>query len=496
MGNYWISNNDRYLLHYAKQPGTFHSSRWRRDYNPDLCFTSKTDNRHPLYTSRKILPHFPHHQHRPALIHIGVQIPVISSKPLPRWNFRKADWKGFTQEVEEKIIRLEPVPKNYKSFCMILKAAAKNTFPEASAKTSLLAGSEDLLKQYEATGDPDIATELLDPLDAARRQHWQETVDDLNFTHSSRKAWTLPRHLGSAAAARYNPPKVSANAVASCLLANSKVDLSKKPDMKQLTAFHLSNRLANAKLQVSFCGKPVKNEEFPKYLGVTLDRTLTYHEHLKRVADNLKARVNIIRKLAGNSWGSNAHTLRPASLALVYSTAEFCSTAWANSCYTKELTLSFTLQCGIRRREKMLKDLCTIEANPDLPIHDGLYNLPNMRLTNTNPSVKSLEDFDSKTEWRSAWTDANTNNGEVITDPTVKPPRFHLPRKQWLTLNRIWTLHATTAHHLHKWGMTESPACDCRYPDQTIPHIVNDCSLRLFPGCIKAIHTVTDAALA
>ncbi|KAJ8351776.1 hypothetical protein SKAU_G00232520 [Synaphobranchus kaupii] len=84
----------------------------------------------------------------------------------------------------------------------------------------------------------------------------------------------------------------------------------------------------------------------------------------------------------------------------------------------------------------------------------------------------------------------------VITDPTVKPQGFDLPRKQWLTLKTIRSLHARRAHHLHKWGMTESPACDCGYPDRTIPHIVNDCSLRLFHGGIKAIHTVTDAALA
>jgi len=267
----------------------------------------------------------------------------------------------------------------------------------------------------------------------------------------------------------------------------------------------------------------VKNEEFPKYLGVTLDRTLTYREHLKRVADKLKARVNIIRKLASNSWGSNAHTLRTATLALVYSTAEFCSTAWAKSYHTKRVdnvlnsamrvitgtlkstplqwlpVLSHIAPPSIRRRERMLKDLCTIEANPDLPIHDDLNNLPNMRLKSRKPfwsSVKSLEDFDFKTEWRRALADANTNNGEVITDHTVKPPGFDRPRKQWLTLTRIRTLRARTAHHLHKWGMTESPACDCGYPDQTIPHIVNDCSLRLFPGGIKAIHTVTDAALA
>ena len=32
----WASNSDYLLLHDAKQRGTFHSTRWQRDYSPDL----------------------------------------------------------------------------------------------------------------------------------------------------------------------------------------------------------------------------------------------------------------------------------------------------------------------------------------------------------------------------------------------------------------------------------------------------------------------------
>jgi len=51
-----------------------------------------------------------------------------------------------------------------------------------------------------------------------------------------------------------------------------------------VTAFHLINRVANRELQVTFCGKPVRNEKYPKYLGGDLRCSLTYYEHLKRVA--------------------------------------------------------------------------------------------------------------------------------------------------------------------------------------------------------------------
>lgn len=36
----WCENNNLCLLYDSKDKGTFHSARWRRDYNPDLAFVS------------------------------------------------------------------------------------------------------------------------------------------------------------------------------------------------------------------------------------------------------------------------------------------------------------------------------------------------------------------------------------------------------------------------------------------------------------------------
>ena len=102
-----------------------------------------------------------------------------------------------------------------------------------------------------------------------------------------------------------------------------------------VTAFHLNNSLAKVELQVSCQGKLVKHENYPRYLGDTLDRSLTYWEHLKGAVGKIKSRNNIIQKLVGTSWGSNPSTLRAASLALVYSSAEYCSPVWAQSCHAK-----------------------------------------------------------------------------------------------------------------------------------------------------------------
>ena len=86
----WASCNDFHLIHDSKQRGTFRSARWNRDYSPDLCWIS-TVGGHPQPTSCTVLDDFPHSQHRPSVIHIGLQLPVIKGIEKRRWNFRKAD---------------------------------------------------------------------------------------------------------------------------------------------------------------------------------------------------------------------------------------------------------------------------------------------------------------------------------------------------------------------------------------------------------------------
>ena len=52
------------------------------------------------------------------------------------------------------------------------------------------------------------------------------------------------------------------------------------PDKTPVTVFHLRNREAKRLLQVSRNGVDLKNTDTPKYLGVTLDRTLSYKTHI------------------------------------------------------------------------------------------------------------------------------------------------------------------------------------------------------------------------
>ena len=100
-------------------------------------------------------------------------------------------------------------------------------------------------------------------------------------------------------------------------------------------AFHLNNREAKRELKV------YNNDRFlpfcptPTYLGVKLDKSLTFRHHLVALRKKLSSRVTLLRRLVGSGWDAGAKTLCTAVLPLVYSTAENCASVWSCSAYSR-----------------------------------------------------------------------------------------------------------------------------------------------------------------
>jgi len=86
--------------------------------------------------------------------------------------------------------------------------------------------------------------------------------------------------------------------------------------------FHLKNKEAKCELKVNFNNENLPFFSEPEYLGVTLDRSLTYRRQLESLRKKLTSRIALLNRLAGSGWGAEATTLRTATLALVHSTAE------------------------------------------------------------------------------------------------------------------------------------------------------------------------------
>jgi len=60
------------------------------------------------------------------------------------------------------------------------------------------------------------------------------------------------------------------------------------PTKTEVTLFHLNNRKARQEIKVIFNEQQVRNNPNPIYLEITLNRTLTYREHLTKVATKIK----------------------------------------------------------------------------------------------------------------------------------------------------------------------------------------------------------------
>ena len=101
------------------------------------------------------------------------------------------------------------------------------------------------------------------------------------------------------------------------------------------TAFYLNNREAKRELKVYNNGRLLPFCPTPTYLGVKLDRLLTFRHHLVALRKKLSSRVTLLRRLVGSGWGAGAKTLRIATLSLVYSAAEYCAPVCCHSAHTR-----------------------------------------------------------------------------------------------------------------------------------------------------------------
>ena len=102
-------------------------------------------------------------------------------------------------------------------------------------------------------------------------------------------------------------------------------------------AFHLNNQEVKRELKVYNNGRLLPFCPTPTYLGVKLDRSLTFRHHLVALHKKLSSRVTLLRRLVSSGWGAGAKTLRMVMLisSLVYSTAEYCAPVWCHSAHTR-----------------------------------------------------------------------------------------------------------------------------------------------------------------
>lgn len=292
----------------------------------------------------------------------------------------------------------------------------------------------------------------------------------------------------------------------------------------EVMCFHLNNKQARLEPQVYFNNNLLRYNPYPKYLGITMDRTLSYKTHLENTAAKINTRNNIIHKLCGTTWGAKASTLKTSALSLVYSVAEYCAPVWLNSCHVKTIdtklnetmrTISGCLKSTplpwlpvlsniapptIRRQEGLVREYNKIILNPLLPVHSDLLDAGLQRLKSRSPPLPLAEqlvgeNFKLTDRWKENWETSKPARAVHVTDPTVSLPGMELPRLEWKTLNRIRTSHGICRDSFYKWGLTETPTCDCGEPRQTVHHIATECPLTAYGGEESDFFEATDSVL-
>ena len=150
--------------------------------------------------------------------------------PVKRWNFCKAKWSHYIA-----LTLLPPdtldVDAAYQDFCNTIKKAAKKTIPRRYRNNYIPcwdAECESLYKTFLQSPQADnsslAATGLLAKLDRKRRDQWSKAVRSIDFSHCSKKAWSILNNLTGRS--RHSPRHcpVSANTIASQLVRNGKYD--------------------------------------------------------------------------------------------------------------------------------------------------------------------------------------------------------------------------------------------------------------------------------
>ena len=113
----------------------------------------------------------------------------------------------------------------------------------------------------------------------------------------------------------------------------------------KVTAFHLRNNDAKRSLKAVWNKSELVNTTHPKYLGVTLDKSLSYKQHIRNTKMKVATRNNLLIKLATSKWGANPSTIRTTALALSYSTAEYAAPVWARSAHANNLNPELNQAC-------------------------------------------------------------------------------------------------------------------------------------------------------
>ena len=223
-------------------------------------------------------------------------------------------------------------------------------------------------------------------------------------------------------------------------------------------AFHLNNREANRELNVTVEDQNITPRAEPTYLGVKMDWTLTFRRHLESLRQILISRVGLLMRLSGSSWGAATKTLRTstATLALVHSTAEYCTPVGCRSNHTLLIdklindalrTVTGCLRptpadilpilagielAGLRRKRATIAQACRAKE-PNHVLHHRLHSRqtkPQRHLKSRGPFMPAALQLLRNLTRRYSKPMARPQMEQRMAKQSISPPQLHQRHQQ------------------------------------------------------------------
>ena len=129
-------------------------------------------------------------------------ITAISPQTIPfrhHFNFRKANWKKYTADLDSVNTNIEATPTGYTDFIIKLGCISRKMIPHGCRTSYVSSLTGDTFSRYKGYIKPyeedffssdtiEAGVNLITELSQEQRRTWEDLIRNINITHRSKKA--------------------------------------------------------------------------------------------------------------------------------------------------------------------------------------------------------------------------------------------------------------------------------------------------------------------
>lgn len=186
-------DNELSLIHDPKLPYCFKSSRWKREYNPDILFVSKNIRQQAIKNVNKPIPRSQHCLISCKVLAIIRPLKVLFKRKL---KFSKANWPTFSRDLDSELKSIPATHKQYDSFIEIVKKVSREHIPKGSIVNYISGLSSEKSEDFETYSElfnensfsaetSDKGEQLMQTIAEEKRKHWHSLLNEMDMKHSS-----------------------------------------------------------------------------------------------------------------------------------------------------------------------------------------------------------------------------------------------------------------------------------------------------------------------